>query len=111
MPFRPYLRFSFLCGFLKFSRGGGALLFRGKKGRIAGVPFGLVSRHAPGVERLPRKRQPWAIGYNFLEPDGSLSRDIFFDGAHHTDKGYVIWRRVLRDAGVVGHIPAYVTMK
>ena len=36
-----------------------------------------------------------------LQPDGSLSRDISFDGTHPTDKGYAIWGQALADAGVV----------
>jgi lysophospholipase L1-like esterase len=42
------------------------------------------------------------IGSKFLEPDGSLSRDVFSDGTHPTDKGYAIWGQALSDAGVVG---------
>jgi lysophospholipase L1-like esterase len=45
------------------------------------------------------------IGSRFLEPDGSLSRDMFSDGTHPTDKGYAIWGRALIDAGVVGDQP------
>jgi lysophospholipase L1-like esterase len=45
------------------------------------------------------------IGSKFLAPDGSLSRDISFDGTHPTDKGYAIWGQALRDAGVVGDKP------
>ncbi len=46
------------------------------------------------------------IGNKFLEPDGSLSRDMFFDGTHPADKGYAIWGQALRDAGVIGNAPA-----
>jgi lysophospholipase L1-like esterase len=46
------------------------------------------------------------IGSKFLEPDGSLSREIFSDGTHPTDKGYAIWGQALSDAGVVDTKPA-----
>ncbi len=42
------------------------------------------------------------IGSKFLESDGSLSREMFFDGTHPTDKGYAVWGQALSDAGVVG---------
>jgi lysophospholipase L1-like esterase len=42
------------------------------------------------------------IGDKFLEPDGSLSREIFSDGTHPTDKGYAIWGQALSDAGIFG---------
>ena len=42
------------------------------------------------------------IGSKFLEPDGSLSREMSFDGTHPTDKGYAVWGQALSDAGVVG---------
>jgi lysophospholipase L1-like esterase len=47
------------------------------------------------------------IGSKFLEPDGSLSCDMFFDGTHPANKGYAIWGQALSDApGVLGGKPA-----
>ena len=46
------------------------------------------------------------IGSKLLQPDGSLSRNISFDGTHPTDKGYAIWGQALSDAEVVGDKPA-----
>lgn len=40
------------------------------------------------------------IGTKFVESDGSLSREMFSDGTHPTDKGYGIWGQALTDAGV-----------
>lgn len=41
------------------------------------------------------------IGSKMREPDGSLSRDTFYDGTHPTEKGYAIWGKALIDAGVI----------
>jgi lysophospholipase L1-like esterase len=40
------------------------------------------------------------IAPKLLASDGSISRDILFDGTHPTDAGYGIWGRSLLDAGV-----------
>lgn len=41
------------------------------------------------------------LGEKFLEPDGSISKDILSDGTHPAEKGCVIWGRALTDAGVL----------
>jgi lysophospholipase L1-like esterase len=38
------------------------------------------------------------IGAQFLRPDGTLPKDIMFDGTHPTEKGYSIWAKALREA-------------
>ena len=35
------------------------------------------------------------IGEKFLEPDGSISKEVFSDGTHPTEKGYAIWKQVV----------------
>lgn len=41
------------------------------------------------------------IGSKMRQADGSLSREIFYDGTHPTDKGYAIWGKALIDAGAI----------
>lgn len=41
------------------------------------------------------------IGTKMREPDGSLSREIFSDGTHPTDKGYAIWGKALIESGAI----------
>jgi len=48
--------------------------------------------------------KPWItfleIGGKFLATDGTLSKDVFFDGTHPAEKGYAIWGEALRNAGL-----------
>jgi lysophospholipase L1-like esterase len=37
------------------------------------------------------------IGSHFLQPDGSISRDVMGDGLHPTALGYEIWANAIRD--------------
>ncbi len=41
------------------------------------------------------------IGQKFLNPDGSLIRDLMPDTTHPSDKGYDIWAQALIDSGVM----------
>jgi len=41
------------------------------------------------------------IRTKLLQPDGTLIKEIMFDGTHPTEKGYEIWGQALREAGVV----------
>jgi lysophospholipase L1-like esterase len=40
------------------------------------------------------------IGAQFLQPDGTLPKDMMSDGTHPTEKGYSIWAKALVAAGV-----------
>lgn len=40
------------------------------------------------------------IGSQFVQPDGTLPKDMMYDGTHPTDKGYSIWAKALIAAGV-----------
>ena len=40
------------------------------------------------------------IGAQFLQPDGTLPKDIMSDGTHPTEKGYEIWAKALIAAGI-----------
>jgi lysophospholipase L1-like esterase len=41
------------------------------------------------------------IGPAMRQPDGSISKEVFFDGTHPTDKGYAIWAEALLKAGAI----------
>jgi lysophospholipase L1-like esterase len=40
------------------------------------------------------------IGEQLLQPDGTVSKEIFFDGTHLTFQGYAIWGQSLRAFGI-----------
>jgi lysophospholipase L1-like esterase len=40
------------------------------------------------------------IGSSFLDPDGTLPREMMSDGTHPTEKGYEVWAKALKSAGV-----------
>jgi lysophospholipase L1-like esterase len=41
------------------------------------------------------------ISSKFLAKDGSLSREIMFDGVHPAEAGYTIWGKALLAAGIM----------
>lgn len=70
-----------------FPRSGPASSVRAKIAAINAIISGLNDgRHVFYLD----------IGSNFLNPDGTISRDIMSDGLHPTTKGYEIWAEAVK---------------
>jgi len=79
------------------------------RGELPSDPSRALHRRVNELLGPALANKPWLtfldIGAKFLAPDGTLSKEIFFDGTHPAEKGYAIWGQALREAGVVSGTP------
>ena len=78
-----------------FPRGG---TFNEQRGKILQVNQTLQRIYDPRGDTADSKVHYYEIGHRFLEPDGSLSRDIMPDFLHLSPRGYEIWAESIEPA-------------